>query len=94
MENIHYTKVPHRRSLSQLARTAIRTPSFSNPDADSVAHHILGMELRRDPVEAMRGSLAVCWGEQHKGTGLATAVQLMGGPLAGAPAHTPDTGRL
>lgn len=46
-------------------------------------------EVTRDPFKAMEGAMAV-WGG-HKGSGLAIAIQLLGA-LAGAPAHTSDTG--
>lgn len=43
----------------------------------------------RDPFKAMEGAMAV-WGG-HKGSGLAIAIQLLGA-LAGAPAHTSESG--
>ncbi|KAF2093357.1 Malate/L-lactate dehydrogenase [Rhizodiscina lignyota] len=46
-------------------------------------------EVTKDPFKAMQGAMAV-WGG-HKGSGLAVAIQLMGA-LAGAPAHTHESG--
>ena len=79
--DIGTSKIVHAQvQLAQLMGEEL--PEDTAYDADG--------NMTRDPFKALQGGAMAVWGG-HKGSGLAIAIQLMGA-LAGAPAHTAETG--